>query len=424
MDITQGNRKPIYLIITFCLLLSCGCNRLSSPEVDKIDLTPQHSEDSCLPPIVTFEFPVGSIRDGQTPSLRKDTLPSGAWKKQAKLPENFNFHRYNNIVTSSDNDVWLTGDIGQKRVVIRYDQGLKSWTVYGSIEGNETIAPKTLFLSLDGTIWGIDNHDENGRSNHDANLSLLSRYTQETDQFEFMGDLNSATEEFDDFLHLIRIREDQSGNLYLLLYQKNGHVIYRYKPSSQKLDFILMAPQDAWIVDFVIGPNNKIWMVDAFSEYFLISYDLKTGEFQPYQGTISFVPGDDLVFDNTDRIFGRHILLLDNDGKLWVDDRGWLDGLETTSPSWHRIIRSPLFVVLSLDNVWNPVYYWDRPREMYQSSDGSIWFTSYAGIIRLNPDIGDWCLLTTYYSPVTEDDDQNLWLVADEHLYKLDLKMK
>ena len=58
---------------------------------------------------------------------------------------------------------------------------------------------------------------------------------------------------------------------------------------------------------------------------------------------------------------------------------------------------------------------------MYHSSNDMYWFSSNAGIVRLNPQIGEWCLFTNYTSQVIEDESQNLWIVVNGVLYKYQL---
>ncbi|MEW5940901.1 MAG: hypothetical protein AB1750_14620, partial [Chloroflexota bacterium] len=66
-------------------------------------------------------------------------------------------------------------------------------------------------------------------------------------------------------------------------------------------------------------------------------------------------------------------------------------------------------------------FYKARPYGLSESSDGMFWFWSSIGTVRLNPKIGEWCLFTTYSSPVVEYSNHNLWMVADNKLYKYEL---
>ena len=159
--------------------------------------------------------------------------------------------------------------------------------------------------------------------------------------------------------------------------------------------------------------DGSIGILDTNSESILMKYYPDGNELTQYGGTFSFSPGEDL----TSEIFGYDsYLYIDKYNHLWVDDRGWLENTSSENPAWHRVIRSPLFINLYFDGVGN--YYWDRPKTMYQSTNEVFWFSADVGVIKLDPKNGDWCLLTTYSSPVVEDDSQNLWIVADGQLYK------
>jgi len=420
MNIKQDN-----IILLFSLLFSIsasGCGSAIKPGSSDYIPTDEETRNECLPPLTEFAFPIGGINDNRTLSFRDETLPAGEWKQQTELPVGFNFPRFGNIVTSSDNNVWITGTIDHEPVVIKYIEKIDKWTIYYGIDNNDLIAPYFLYSGSDGTLWGVDVRGKHGNIDYDAGVSLISLFDETTNEFISVEDLNHTFEEIDFSYTARQIREDQDGNLYILLNYQNGRkAILRYDTSTKKSELVLEQPKDSWIVDFVITSDNTIWMVDAFSDNFLLKYDLNTEELQSYIGTFSFRPGDDLVYDRTDDVIGRHTLLLDQSERLWVDDRGWLEDLESTYPSWHRIIRSPLFIVLTYGDNGYPFYYWERPQQTYQSSDGLIWFSSYAGVIKLNPKNGEWCLFTTYYSPVHESQNGNLWLIADKYLYKLEI---
>ena len=106
-------------------------------------------------------------------------------------------------------------------------------------------------------------------------------------------------------------------------------------------------------------------------------------------------------------------------GWLWVEDRGFFEFPGEDNPIWHKVIRSPVFIS---DDVRPELQYaWTRPYETFQSSDGSYWFTAPVGIVHLSPESGEWCLFTTEESPVVEDENRNLWIVAFGKLYRLTL---
>jgi hypothetical protein len=129
------------------------------------------------------------------------------------------------------------------------------------------------------------------------------------------------------------------------------------------------------------------------------------------------IPTDSLVREPDFNSIGY--LYFDLAGRLWVDDRGWLDYADPENPIWYRVIRSPAF----LTDASRPEsqYGWTRPFSMLQSSNGQYWFSSIAGMVRLDPGTGEWCKFTTGYGPISEDDAHTLWIAVFDKLFKYPL---
>jgi hypothetical protein len=84
---------------------------------------------------------------------------------------------------------------------------------------------------------------------------------------------------------------------------------------------------------------------------------------------------------------------------------------------WHKVVRSPVFI--SDSSSPENQYGWSSPNQIYQSSDGMYWFSdSNVGLVNLNPANGKWCKFTTGYSPISEDNQGNLWIAVFGKLYK------
>jgi hypothetical protein len=113
-------------------------------------------------------------------------------------------------------------------------------------------------------------------------------------------------------------------------------------------------------------------------------------------------------------------IFMDHSGRLWFANYAWLDFSNGSSPVWHRIIESPVFVTDNKlpDSQYRMAYQYST----YQSSNGWYWFTGGNGIVRLNLEQGTWCLITTGISEVVEDNNHNLWIAVFDHLYKYRLK--
>jgi ligand-binding sensor domain-containing protein len=67
-------------------------------------------------------------------------------------------------------------------------------------------------------------------------------------------------------------------------------------------------------------------------------------------------------------------------------------------------------------------YRWKSPTILMESSDNRLWFESENGLVWLDPSEGKWCWFTTVQSNIVEDEEHNLWMIANEKLYKYPLK--
>ena len=106
-------------------------------------------------------------------------------------------------------------------------------------------------------------------------------------------------------------------------------------------------------------------------------------------------------------------IFADHSGRLWFGAIGWLE----PNGAWYQMLRSPIFVT---DTLWSGMEHrWKSPEIILESSDNRLWYRSFEnGLIWLNPEKGKWCWFTTEQSNIVEDEDHNLWMIADGKLYK------
>lgn len=145
----------------------------------------------------------------------------------------------------------------------------------------------------------------------------------------------------------------------------------------------------------------------------MLRFELSTEISNPFQESVNWLNG--LSHEDLRDALNLYV---DRMGRLWVDDRGWLDFSNPNNPQWHKVVRSPVFLsdAISPENQ----YGWSRPYQMFQSSDGAYWFSdANVGMVRLNPRTGEWCKFTTGDSSITEDKQGNLWIAVFGKLYKL-----
>jgi hypothetical protein len=295
---------------------------------------------------------------------------------------------------------------------------IEEWQAYATVEGVNAV-PDELFLAHDGSLWGfgldpLGNTTKELKEFHTKDYPLLSRYNEAADQFEFVRDRNGILNW--QMAHTpLEMEEDQNNLFWMILKEGNRSVLYSFDPGTLQAQ-LRLALQSS-IDNLAVAPDGSIWLTYNSQ---LIRYDPITGETYPYQEQIW---PDDL--EEVDPI-GFQALYFDRQGRLWIEDRGWLDFSQPDQPVWHKIERSSVFIDLydaSLAYESPPKFsrVWMRPWGAYQSSNGLLWFQSTVGMVRFDPEKDEWCHFTTEFGPIAEDSDHNLWLAADGYLYKLRL---
>jgi streptogramin lyase len=373
-------------------------------------LAQRDAGSECIPSPVNLEFPVGTT---QVPGTKSQEIPPAAdWEAVADLPV---WGGVQSLVARPSNELWLA--TGYEAWRYQTDSG--EWTSYTTIDGLEA-RPGGFCLSRNGTLWGLDFKTEALR----LETPLWSHYNEATGQFEFVRDQQGILYNFNPFKKPTDCEEDQSGVFWIIMAdhsENNRTALVSFDPASQIATRNLLAPVGSFYADLAIGPDGVIWIADRAGQ--LIRYDPTTGEASPYEeyyvyeGHVWERPylSREALSDGLDNLY------FDRSDRLWIQDRGWLDFTTPDRPVWHQIIRSPVFIT---DAGGSPEsqYGWGRPYRTYQSSNGLFWFSAGAGMVRLDPESGEWCRFTTESSPIAEDEDHNLWIAVFNKLYKYDLE--
>jgi hypothetical protein len=363
--------------------------------------TPVESE--CIPPRANFEFEV--IPVGMYPSNENkfpEVAPLGGWTLETALPKEVEGIP-NNLIARSNTDIWLT----PYEKVLRYNTNTREWKSYAEIDGFHAI-PEQIVMTQDRTIWGIG---WEGKNNPSDPIPLLSRYNDTNDQFEFVLDQGNLLVDLNYHPDLASpiAKLDNQGVFWMNVKDREGHWFFSFNPNTKQAKWHFN--KEITISDFAIAPDGVIWFVDGYEER-LFKYDPKSGEIDFLSK--GFLPSEpDFGVQGDLRDVG--LIYFDQKGNLWIEDRGWVDFSNTKKPVWHEVFRSSVFIHPFR---WRLV----RPFSIYQSSNGLYWFESAAGMVRLDQKKGEWCLFTTGFSPISEDDQQNLWIVVFGKLYKLHLE--
>lgn len=401
------------LIFNISLLNACTSTGLSKTAIpfNRIDSLP-HTDGTCIQPITKVAYPIGIPKPlNEEPT---EITPLGNWRFVASLPESLGGF-IPGVVTRSE-EVWIDAGFDTKKV-FRYRTDTSQWKSYNTIDDASAV-PESLFLSREGTIWGFDVISFGKDSQR--NLPLLSRYNENADQFESVTDI-------DGLLHTIRlfrtppsVSEDQAGWLWFFgsRYGDVGVGLYSFDPAHLKVEEQIYWPRGHSFTGPDVAPDGLIWYYNGSGERGKLSkYSPITREVQTYYGIPSF-----------ERIGSPINLFFDQDGRLWVDNKGWLDFTDPDNPLWYEIIPSTAFLTDQgafnyIDDVEGPLsrYGFTPPIHISQSSNGWMWFTTLYGIVRLNLENEEWCLFTTGSSPVVEDDEGNVWISVFDKIYKYQL---
>ena len=412
---------------------------LASATPEYYSIVTQQPGSECLPPLTNFAFPAGAITDLGNITPHPTTLPSANWKVVAGLPEGFDFNS-TDITILANGDLWIKGDYQWERAYFIYASGKEPTIYLEEVLGKayRYYVPDKLVQSKDGTLWGIGTDYGSGSSpwEYQNVKPLISRFSEATGRFEY---LENILHDVDARSGVKDVKLDSNGAIWILLDQRERNDgtwrinkneipagLYQFNPNTLDISFFLALPDDISFREMTPVSDGSIWMLGynySNEKAVLSRYFPGTGELQPYQGTFSYI-GENIDFPNL-AIPAESPLFLDSNDRLWVGTEGWLNNPASTRPKWYRIIQPPIFIHGSADNGYGGGGYGGFKRSipygLNESSDGMFWFWASIGTVRLNPKIGEWCLFTTYSSPVVEDSNHNLWMVADNKLYKYEL---
>ena len=368
-----------------------------------------HDSDVCIPPLFDIAFPVVTPQAINSITTPRQVPPQGKWKIQGTLP--FPQDELNAVyIRPQQKELWFT----TQYKIYRYFIDQKQWKSY-QVDDLNLILRDILFIADDGTVWGVKTRSS-GTSHLGDSIPILIRYNDLTDRFEDVQDASG-------FLQAPHVRmisniaEDQSGLLWFFVDAgKNTLVSFDTKTGrSQQHYYFKIAGGNP---NVVIGPDGSVWFQD-FANNELVQYKPATNETRIFKGTLdsaNALDPSEYPFDLTE----ANYIYFDHSERLWVANQGWLEFSSNGFPVWNQVVVSPVFVT---DNgLLQSQYIISLPYSAYQSSNGWYWFTSGAGIVRLELEKGSWCLMTTGTSDVVEDNDHNLWIAVFGHLYKYPLQ--
>lgn len=391
--------KIVFGIFAIVIWTLSACKGYTSP-VPKI-ANPITNE--CIRPIFNIAVPKIENMPGSEVHLQK-IPPKGTWEMVANSPVPTETEIE---MVANNNGLWISSPPVKK--LYYYNIQKNTWRTYDKVGGLAGY-PSSLFVSSDGVLWGynikpIDSDDTN-------KLPLISYYNSITDEFESISDIdgnfNQVTSVQSNFV------EDDKGVLWAFMLERERVALYSFDPANLHTKRYFSLDKGGHHFSLAISPKGNIWYVNTSSGY-LTQFIPSANKIEAF---IEYPNVDDL-----EEMGSAFYLYFDDQERLWLDNTGWLDFTDPQKPTWNNIIPSSAFITefSNYDTLPRDKYGFAKAYKNYQSSNGWYWFTSAAGIVRLDMEKEEWCLVSTGRSPVIEDNEGNIWIAVLGKLYKYHL---
>jgi hypothetical protein len=381
------------------MFLTVSCSPSTLPATATRESAQSETGDECVPSEAEFDYPI-KPPDGSEASPQFAPPPS-EWKVQTSLPEYDPKATLQLIEHEPGYDViWVIS--GDKYLRFRTDTKQWSSTLLSKDFG---INVRSVFQDQSGQVWAFGSFF----TPHDFYLRFLR--LNDNGQFELVNSPGIKAV-FGDILYQTPL-VSKDGTFWMMVQDGlNQIALYSFDPNTGEAKPHLSGELKEFGWSIAMGQDGSIFLVRP-KERDVVRYHPDTGTSE------NIVAYDKLVNVNLTDFFYPY-LFVDRSGNLWIGDYVWMDFKNLTLeglPTWHQIIRSPVFIGRYANQ--NLTFLWIRPRPMLQSSDGRIWFNGLAaGLVWLDPQKGLWCKFTTIDSEILEDRDGNLWLLYDSNLYK------
>ena len=356
--------------------------------------------NGCIAPIATFSYPANQR---QTAIVSNPVFPSIPWEVETPLPNppsGSQTFDWISVVRSKEeyDEVWIKRTVdsataGSSKIptvqFLSYRTDTKKWKIWPDTSPEGSMRSGDLFLAGNGTLWAELSFSKNG---------YFAVYDEKTGQFKNIA----SNENIPTGVRLL----DDTGIFWIV---STNRGIYRFDAVHQEIKESISIP-DLVLPSSLYSKNSAL--ASDGSIYFLnLTGDSTTQlmRFIPSTGQIEHIPYLDFLGDAAFNLF------IDHSNRVWLGDLGWM----TPDRIWYKLVRSPLFITDKAESALQ--YTWTRPSLILESSDGLLWFQSENGLTSLDLQNKKWCWFTTEQSNIVEDQQHNLWLIADSKLYRLRL---
>lgn len=410
------NKHPSFWLMLICslyLLNSCTNRFDTSQEVDPL------SKLECYKTFEEFAF--GGFDKQPVEKL----LPTDPWHIEAIMPKEFygdfdvNVYDWQvSLARLKDGipEIWLTRrGLPQSDIplILIYRPTLNSWSqISGVIEGSD-IFVKEIYLTNDGTVWGR-NHWSQEYNNTPNQGPILSKYNENTNQFEFVSESPQIPFVNEERYLDTRVLLDRTDIFWIAI---GSDGLYTYEPQInrttkraelQDLSVGVLSSASDGTIYFASGNEEQPQTNNLpfhLYEGMLMQFSPDTGEF-----TILEIPEEPWP------IVGPP--LVTKADQLWLGSVGYKDLNENR---WYLVHPNLSYYIEDTNYLmWPP-----SPQVLLEDESGTLWFgldtELKSGTAWFDLETGKGCMLTNLYANIVGDSQQQLWLFVEGKLYRYSL---
>ncbi len=410
--------------------------------LDSGNETPSVDTNGCIQPPITFSYQVERETDDSWKKMFPGNVaPKQPWENVASLPQEIQNSSDNEveaaIITSGLKEIWINKQNPALPEYWVYDLTLKKWrSVSAYLEGKK-VAAAHLIPDANGVIWA-SNIPKDYYVSTSTVMPILSVYDRKTNEFLEVPDLTIgdlgipvSLPEMGQQYYVLKDHRQNKKPAFWIISQYDGIYNYWVGENGRAKLIRYMSLVDNKTLQLTEPPINKPFIVNPYSArdgsvYFsTIEADSRFEEAH-YTKVKTMIDHPLFRLDPSTGIINRIIpeitpypdyrnVLVDSSGNLWLNSLGWM----SKNSEWYQIHQPPIFILPAREYPLQPRL--SVPYILLESVDKRIWFRSPNGTTWLDPFKGEWCWFTTYQSNIVEDSEHNLWMIADNKLYKLPL---
>ena len=349
-------------------------------------------------------------------------LPTEPWQIQAKMPNKYlgdsaywdvQLVRYVN----DDPEIWFRGWSGNKNDdtnILIYHPHSRRWTPISDVVEKSDISVQELYLTKDGTVWGR-NYWNKERKNTPDRGSILSKYNEQTNQFEFVPEVFQVPFANEEKYSSTNVLFDDVNNVFWIGIEPDG--LYTYDPNIDKTTKqaslqnmsvgTLGSATDGTIffTNLIEEPEYPSFAPENLYEGFLMRFSPEGNEF--------------IALEVPDKPWPKLGLpIVTKSDFLWIGAVGYLD---LNNNRWNLLVEPSDYYV-------GGYLSWPTsPYVILEDGSGIVWFRLASeqrggGMAWLDPKTGEGCMFTNIPAKIVEDDRQQLWMFADGKLYRYALE--